>query len=64
MRNARICKYFANYFPVKLIKTADIDAGKGNYLFGSHPHGVLCSGMYIINSEYFYTMNIGYENLN
>ena len=27
-----------------MIKTADIDATKGNYLLGSHPHGLLCSG--------------------
>ena len=44
IREARIAKYFANYFPVKLIKTADIDGTKGNYLLGSHPHGLLCSG--------------------
>ena len=44
MRNARICNYFANYFPVKLVKTTEIDASKGNYLFGNHPHGLLCSG--------------------
>ena len=44
IREARIAKYFTNYFPVKLIKTADIDATKGNYLLGSHPHGLLCSG--------------------
>ena len=44
MRNATICKYFAKYFPVKLIKTAEIDGNRCNYLLGSHPHGLLCSG--------------------
>jgi len=40
----RVAHYFANYFPVKLVKTVEIDGSKGNYLFGSHPHGLLCFG--------------------
>jgi len=36
-------KLYAGFFPVKLIKTADLDPKK-NYLLGSHPHGLLCSG--------------------
>lgn len=43
-RKAHLGRHFANYFPVKLVKTAEIDASKGNYLLGSHPHGLLCSG--------------------
>jgi hypothetical protein len=27
-----------------LVKTAKLDRKKGNYLLGSHPHGLLCSG--------------------
>ena len=45
-RNLSIWKYYAKYFPVKLIKTAELDPSKGNYLFGNHPHGILCSGVF------------------
>jgi hypothetical protein len=37
-RNAYIWKLFTGYFPVNLIKTADLDPTK-NYLLGIHPHG-------------------------
>ena len=44
-REAKLWKYYAQYFPVKLIKTAELDPEqKGNYLLGNHPHGILCSG--------------------
>ncbi|KAH9526872.1 2-acylglycerol O-acyltransferase 2-A isoform X2 [Dermatophagoides farinae] len=34
-------RLFAEYFPVRLIKTADLPMDK-NYIFGIHPHGILC----------------------
>ena len=36
-----VWKYFRDFFPLKLVKTADLDPSK-NYLFACHPHGVLC----------------------
>nr|CAG8597571.1 13567_t:CDS:2 [Entrophospora candida] len=36
-------KWYAKYFPIKLVKTADLDPKK-NYLFGYHPHGVISVG--------------------
>ena len=30
-----------NYFPIKLVKTVDLDPD-GNYVFGAHPHGIIC----------------------
>ncbi|XP_054719010.1 2-acylglycerol O-acyltransferase 2-A-like [Uloborus diversus] len=42
-RRMRIWKYFSDYFPVTMIKTADLDPNK-NYIFGYHPHGILCYG--------------------
>merc|ERR1719284_608927 len=42
-RNWRIWKWYADYFPIKLVKTAELDPTR-SYLLGSHPHGVLCSG--------------------
>ena len=46
-RNASIWKYFANYFPIKLVKTAELDPNTGNYLLGSHPHGIIGIGAYL-----------------
>jgi hypothetical protein len=41
-----IYRHFANYFPVKLHKTADLDPTH-NYLIGYHPHGIISIGAYI-----------------
>ncbi|MBN3295728.1 MOGT1 acyltransferase, partial [Amia calva] len=41
----RVWKHFRNYFPIKLIKTCDLDPEK-NYLFGFHPHGILAAGAF------------------
>lgn len=40
-----IWRYLRDYFPIKLIKTADLDPSK-TYIFGSHPHGVLVAGAF------------------
>ncbi|XP_077205031.1 2-acylglycerol O-acyltransferase 1 isoform X2 [Paroedura picta] len=45
VRNWTVWKYFKEYFPIKLIKTSDLDPNK-NYLFGFHPHGVLVVGAF------------------
>ena len=45
MRNLKIWKYFRDYFPLKLIKTVELDSSK-NYIFGYHPHGILCAGAF------------------
>uniref|UniRef100_A0AC35U1M6 Acyltransferase n=1 Tax=Rhabditophanes sp. KR3021 TaxID=114890 RepID=A0AC35U1M6_9BILA len=39
-RNLWIWRYMANYFPVKVIKTAELPSDK-NYIVGCHPHGIL-----------------------
>jgi len=38
-------KWLADYFPVKLIKTAEMDPSK-NYIFGYHPHGMFATGAF------------------
>lgn len=38
LRDLRCWKYYANYFPIKLIRTTELNANK-NYLCGFHPHG-------------------------
>ncbi|CAG2110109.1 unnamed protein product, partial [Medioppia subpectinata] len=40
LRNAVLFKHFADYFPMKLIKTHDLDPGQ-NYMFVCHPHGLM-----------------------
>ena len=45
MRNWRLWKHFADFFPVKMVKTADLSRNE-NYLVGSHPHGVLSAGAF------------------
>ncbi|KAM9031901.1 2-acylglycerol O-acyltransferase 2 isoform X1 [Sarcophilus harrisii] len=42
----RVWKYLADYFPVSLIKTVDLDPTQ-NYIAGFHPHGVLAAGPFI-----------------
>ncbi|KAM7084804.1 2-acylglycerol O-acyltransferase 2 [Molossus nigricans] len=39
-------KYMKDYFPVSLVKTAELDPSR-NYLAGIHPHGVLAAGIFI-----------------
>lgn len=43
IRGLSICEYFTNYFPLKLIKTVDLDPQR-NYIFGFHPHGAFSFG--------------------
>lgn len=45
MRRWTIFKYFVDYFPIKLIKSAELDPGK-NYIFGYHPHGIMSAGAF------------------
>ena len=60
LRDARLWKYYAKYFPVKLIKTAELDPERqGNYLLGNHPHGILCSGAFAA----FATEGAGWSNV-
>ncbi|XP_012231825.1 diacylglycerol O-acyltransferase 2 [Linepithema humile] len=42
-RNNVLWRYFCNYFPIKLVKTVDLDSTK-SYLFICVPHGILSVG--------------------
>ncbi|KAF0358388.1 diacylglycerol acyltransferase [Gigaspora margarita] len=42
-RYATFWKWYADYYPIKLIKEVDLDPSK-NYIFGYHPHGVISVG--------------------
>ncbi|XP_057710075.1 2-acylglycerol O-acyltransferase 2-A [Corythoichthys intestinalis] len=45
IRRSIVWEYFRDYFPIKLVKTVDLEADK-NYVFGFHPHGVLATGAF------------------
>ncbi|KAI8096552.1 diacylglycerol acyltransferase-domain-containing protein [Halteromyces radiatus] len=44
-RHLRIWKYFVDYYPISLVKEADLDPSK-NYVFGYHPHGIISMGAF------------------
>ena len=44
-RNLFFWKYFVRYFPIRLVKTGDLDQNK-NYMIGSHPHGICSAGVF------------------
>lgn len=45
VRKWRVWEYFRDFFPIKLVKTAELNPNK-NYIFGSHPHGIMCAGAF------------------
>ncbi|XP_059677275.1 2-acylglycerol O-acyltransferase 2 [Gavia stellata] len=46
IRNSVVWRYMRDYFPIKLVKTADLDP-RQNYLMGFHPHGILAAGAFL-----------------
>ncbi|XP_077399898.1 2-acylglycerol O-acyltransferase 1 isoform X2 [Vanacampus margaritifer] len=42
IRRWSVWEHFRDYFPIKLVKTVDLDPDK-NYIFGFHPHGLVSS---------------------
>ncbi|KAM3601058.1 uncharacterized protein V6R79_006758 [Siganus canaliculatus] len=45
VRNWTVWKHFRDYFPVKLVKTAELSPKK-NYVLGCHPHGIMSAGAF------------------
>ncbi|KAM4698982.1 2-acylglycerol O-acyltransferase 2 [Discoglossus pictus] len=58
LRRSAVWRYLRDYFPITLIKTADLDP-RQNYVFGFHPHGVLIAGGF----TNFCTEATGFETL-
>ncbi|XP_031428363.1 diacylglycerol O-acyltransferase 2-like isoform X1 [Clupea harengus] len=51
VRNWQVWKHAKDYFPVKLVKTAELNPSK-NYILGCHPHGILSfGGGFCFNTE-------------
>ena len=47
IRRLKMWHYFRDYFPLKLVKTAELDPNK-NYIFGYHPHGIMSVGAFLV----------------
>ncbi|XP_038674477.1 diacylglycerol O-acyltransferase 2 [Scyliorhinus canicula] len=45
VRNWAVWRYFREYFPIRLVKTHNLDPTR-NYIFGYHPHGIFCFGAF------------------
>ncbi|XP_043337206.1 2-acylglycerol O-acyltransferase 2-like [Cervus canadensis] len=45
LRRCVVWKYMKDYFPISLVKTADLDPSR-NYLAGYHPHGITAVGAF------------------
>ncbi|XP_035383145.1 2-acylglycerol O-acyltransferase 3b isoform X2 [Electrophorus electricus] len=45
VRSWKVWKHFRNYFPVKLVKTAELSPSQ-NYILGCHPHGIMSLGAF------------------
>ncbi|XP_007483332.1 2-acylglycerol O-acyltransferase 3 isoform X1 [Monodelphis domestica] len=45
VRNWKVWEHFRDYYPIKLVKTAELSPDK-NYVLGSHPHGIMCAGSF------------------
>ncbi|XP_062289357.1 diacylglycerol O-acyltransferase 2-like [Scomber scombrus] len=43
LRKWKAWEHLRDYFPIKLVKTAELNPNK-NYILGCHPHGIMCAG--------------------
>ena len=46
LRGLSLWKHFRDYFPIKLVKTCELDACR-NYVFGFHPHGIIVASGFV-----------------
>nr|XP_015196008.1 PREDICTED: 2-acylglycerol O-acyltransferase 3 [Lepisosteus oculatus] len=45
IRNWSVWKHIRDYYPVTLVKTAELSPSK-NFVLGYHPHGIMCAGAF------------------
>ncbi|XP_006859886.1 PREDICTED: 2-acylglycerol O-acyltransferase 3 [Chrysochloris asiatica] len=45
IRNWTVWKHLRDYFPIKLVKTAELPPTQ-NYVMGAHPHGIMTTGFF------------------
>ena len=61
-RNLFLWKLCRDYFPVNLVKTAELDPNR-NYICGSHPHGLLCLGVGVTSCTPFCDIEKTFPNI-
>ncbi|XP_007518045.2 2-acylglycerol O-acyltransferase 3 [Erinaceus europaeus] len=44
VRNWPIWRHLRDYYPIKLVKTAELPPDR-NYVLAAHPHGIMCTGV-------------------
>jgi 2-acylglycerol O-acyltransferase 2 len=59
----RIWKQIRDYFPIRMIKTADIEPDR-SYVFGYHPHGVISMGALVNFATYATGLDKTYPGVN
>ncbi|XP_023139805.1 2-acylglycerol O-acyltransferase 3b [Amphiprion ocellaris] len=45
VRKWRVWEHYRDFFPIKLVKTAELNPNK-NYVLGCHPHGIMSAGAF------------------
>uniref|UniRef100_A0AAY4EN75 Acyltransferase n=1 Tax=Denticeps clupeoides TaxID=299321 RepID=A0AAY4EN75_9TELE len=45
VRRWKVWQHLSNYFPIKLVKTAELSPSR-NYILGCHPHGIISMGAF------------------
>ncbi|KAG7223253.1 hypothetical protein INR49_015609 [Caranx melampygus] len=45
LRKWKVWEHHRDYFPIKLVKTAELNPNK-NYILGCHPHGIMSAGAF------------------
>ncbi|XP_041656656.1 2-acylglycerol O-acyltransferase 3b [Cheilinus undulatus] len=58
VRKWKVWEHMRDFFPVKLVKTAELDSKK-NYILGCHPHGIMSAGAFTC----FSTESCGFTEL-
>ncbi|KAG4096852.1 diacylglycerol acyltransferase [Neocallimastix lanati (nom. inval.)] len=63
VRNMKLWKLVRDYFPIRLHKSANLDSDK-QYLFGYHPHGIVCISANIIFASEALSISKVFQGLN
>ncbi|XP_034539958.1 2-acylglycerol O-acyltransferase 3b isoform X2 [Notolabrus celidotus] len=58
VRRWKVWEHMRDYFPIKLVKTAELNPNK-NYILGCHPHGIMSAGAF----SCFSTESCGFTEL-
>nr|XP_040036422.1 2-acylglycerol O-acyltransferase 3b [Gasterosteus aculeatus aculeatus]XP_040036423.1 2-acylglycerol O-acyltransferase 3b [Gasterosteus aculeatus aculeatus]XP_040036424.1 2-acylglycerol O-acyltransferase 3b [Gasterosteus aculeatus aculeatus] len=58
VRRWKVWEHFRDFFPIKLVKTAELNPNK-NYVLGCHPHGIMSTGAFAC----FSTESCGFTEL-